>query len=290
MPPAPAPQATVVFGDKWLGAFSAVLTLAILIVSEIIPKTIGALHWKRLAGVVVASLRGIILVLWPLVVAMEAVTKLLSRGKPKTGMSRRELNALHELGATEGIVKEEELQILRNLFRFGSLTAKDIMTPRTVLFTLPQTLTVGEALAAHETIRFSRLPIYGASVDDITGYVLKDHLLLEAAHDRTAQSLTELRREMHIIPATARLPKVFETMVNRRDHISLVVDEYGGTAGVLTMEDIVETLLGMEIVDELDSVEDLQAHARRVWRDRAQQMGLVTDNSEGDDSSDDSVS
>jgi CBS domain containing-hemolysin-like protein len=268
-------QAAAVLGDVWLGAFSAGLTLAILIVSEIIPKTLGAIYWKRLIGVVVTLLRAVILVLFPLVWVLVGITKLLSRGKRQFRISRQELNALAELGYQQGVLEEGELEILGNLFRFSSLTAADVMTPRTVVVAFPETQTVGEALRRHDTIRFSRIPIFEGSIDNITGYVLKDRLLLEAAQDQEQLVLSALKREIHVVPLSVRLPRVFGSMVQRRDHIVLVVDEYGGTAGVLTMEDIVETLLGLEIVDEMDSVADLRAHARRQWRTRAREMGLA---------------
>ncbi len=268
-------QAAHVFGDEWIGVFSGVLTLLILIASEIIPKTIGAVYWRQLAGPVARTLIVIIYMLYPLVIAMEALTKLLSRGRKRTGISREEMSALAELGAKQGTLDEGESKILRNLFRFGSLCAKDVMTPRTVLFALPKSTTIKEVLDDHEQLVFSRLPVFEGNLDRISGYVLKDHLLLAAAKDNHDMEVGELERTIRVVPQTMPLPSVFEEMIHSREHIALVVDEFGGTAGIVTLEDIVETLLGLEIVDEVDSVEDMQAFARQAWTSRAEQLGLV---------------
>ena len=268
-------QAVVVYGDASVAIFSAVLTLLILVLSEIIPKTIGASYWRELAPTAARVLRLLILALYPLVVLSQGITRLLQRGEKQASVSREEITALADLGHQEGVFEKEESRILKNLLRFSSLRVKGIMTPRTVLFAFPETMTVGEVLEGHDHLRFSRIPLYGQNRDDVTGYVLKDDLLLKAAQDEQALPLAALRRDMLVVPDTLPLPEFFERLLDQSEHIALVVDEYGGVAGVASMEDVVETLLGLEIVDEADSAEDMQELARRQWLDRARRLGVV---------------
>ena len=270
-------QATVVFGDAYVGVISAVLTLMILVFSEIIPKTLGAGYWRSLAPAVVRILRPTILAMWPFVKLSQGLSYVLSNGEEQSSFSREEFTAMAELGEEEGVFEEKESHILRNLFRFNSLRVKDVMTPRTVIFDLPETETIGGVVNEHDAFRFSRIPVYGENRDDVTGYVLKDELLLRAAQEELEVPLSELAREMLVVQPTLPLPDLLERLLDRLEHIALVVDEYGGVAGIVTMEDVVETLLGMEIVDEADSVEDMQALARQQWFRRAKKLGMLSE-------------
>lgn len=276
-------QAARVFGDAYIALISAILTLAILIFSEIIPKTLGAVYWRRLAPLVARVLVPTIWSMWPLVKLSQVITRILSRGKPEASVSREEMTALADVGFREGVFEAEESRILKNLFRFGLLRVRDIMTPRIVLFALPESKTVREVISEYDEFRFSRIPIYGQSRDDVVGYVLKDELLLKAAQEEVDITLKELVREMLVVPDVLRLPDLFERLLDHGEHVALVVDEYGGVEGIVTMEDVVETLLGLEIVDEVDSVEDMQALARRQWFQRARRLGIVTEESENDE-------
>jgi CBS domain containing-hemolysin-like protein len=161
---------------------------------------------------------------------------------------------------------------LQGLLRFRSLTASDVMTPRTVVHSLDEKTTVRDAIADRRSIIFSRIPLWEGSSDHVTGYVLKDQLLLEAARDRHGTAVRELSRPALMVPATLSLPALFERLLDEREHIAVVLDEYGGLDGVVTMEDVVETLIGLEIVDEMDSVEDMRAMARAKWETRTQRM------------------
>ncbi|MCP3956435.1 MAG: HlyC/CorC family transporter [bacterium] len=270
-------QAAAIFGNQFVGVISAVLTFLILVLSEIIPKTLGAVYWRQLAPAVVRVLVPTMTLMWPLVRMAQSLTRLLARGKKQVLVSREELTALADLGAQEGVVLEEESRIVKNLFRFGQVRVHDIMTPRTVVFALPASQTVSEALEANPEIRFSRLPLYGDNRDDIHGFVLKSDLLLHAAEQRSDQPLSELARPLELVPETRTLRSLFELLMDKRAHIALVVDEYGGTSGIVTMEDLVETLLGLEIVDEADAVQDMQELARQKWRERAARLGLAVD-------------
>ncbi len=270
-------QATVEFGDEYVGVISAVLTFLILVLSEIIPKTLGAVYWRRLTPIVVRLLVPTTFLMWPLVKMAQGLTRLLARGGKQKVISREELTALADLGAKEGVVREEESRILKNLFRLETVRVRDIMTPRTVVFALPASMTVGEALAAHPEIRFSRLPIYGDNLDHIRGFVLRHDVVLAAAEGRAETQLEEIARPIENVSGLLSLRALFERLMDSRAHIALVHDEYGGTSGIVTLEDLVETLLGLEIVDEADHVHDMQELARQKWRERAARLGLVLD-------------
>lgn len=270
-------QAAVVFGEAYTGIVAGVLTLLILVLSEIIPKTLGAVYWRTLTPALVRLLTATIIVMWPLVKLSQGLTYLLSQDEDEAAFSREEFTAMAELGEEEGVFEEKESRILRNLFRFNSLRVKDVMTPRTVIFQMPERKTIGDVVEEHDEFRFSRIPVYDDDPDDITGYVLKDEMLLRAAQEEFDVSLSEISRDILVVHETLALPDLLERLLDRLEHIALVVDEYGGVAGVVTMEDVVETLLGLEIVDEADSVEDMQALARKQWFKRARELGMVSD-------------
>ena len=267
-------KATVVFGSAWFGLFSALMTLMILFLSEIIPKTIGAVYWRNLAGLMALFIRGLIWALYPLIWVSEALTRLIARRKSAHVFSREEFIAMAGIGERAGKIDQHESRIIRNLFRFDSLTAGDIMTPRTVISGLPQDMSVTEALDAKPSVTFSRLPLYQADLDHITGFILRDDLLLSKARDRGDVKLETLKREIKTILGNMSLSNLLEFFLEKRQQIALVIDEYGGTKGLVTTEDVVETLLGMEIVDEMDRVEDMQVLARQQWAKRARALGL----------------
>jgi CBS domain containing-hemolysin-like protein len=270
-------QAAKVFGDTYIAVFSAFLTLAILFLSEILPKTLGAVYWRWLAPFVARVLWVLIPMLWPLVTLARRLTRLIGRASTTRAVHREEFTALAELGAREGVFRAEESRVLRNLFRLGSLRAKHIMTPRIVLFTVPESATVGDVLGGHAEFRFSRIPVYGEDLDDVTGYVLKDDVLLCGARDQHERRMSDLKREIQAVPESLPLPQLLERLLDSREHIALVVDEYGGTAGVVSMEDVVETVLGLEIVDEADKHKDMQELARQQWLKRARRLGMVSE-------------
>lgn len=268
-------QAQIVFGYSYVGIASAVLTLLILFLSEIIPKTLGATYWKTLAPVAARMLRWMIWFLYPFVVLSMTITRLLSDEKERPTFSREEFSAMADRGVEEGIFEKEESDILKNLVRFNSLRIKDIMTPRVVVVSFHEDTTVADVFEQYEELRFSRLPVYGKKEDDITGYILKNDLLIQLAQDQASATLKELKRDILILPETIALQNLFEKLLENQEHIAVAVDEYGGFSGIVTMEDVVETLLGMEIVDEVDAIEDMQKQARKNWRKRARKLGIV---------------
>ena len=269
-------QATHVFGDAYVGVISGVLTLLILVFSEIIPKTLGAVYWRRLAPVVVRILGPVMWMMWPLVKVSNELTLILSRNKVRISVSREEFHALAELGEQEGVLNEDETRILKNLIRFRSVLARDIMTPRTVIFALKADSTVNQIMLDNREIIMSRIPIYGESLDDIHGFVLKSDILIKAVEHEDVP-LRSMLRELRVVSETLNLQKLFEQMMKWRVQIVLAVDEYGGTQGLVTMEDLMETLIGLEIIDEADPVHDMQILARKQWKKRARRMGLISD-------------
>jgi len=270
-------QATIVFGSAWIGLFSGAMTLAILFLSEIIPKTIGAIYWPSLVGITAVFIRGAITILYPLIWMSEKLTKLIARGKAVHVFSRDELVAMTNIGERSGLIEEHESRIIRNLMHFNSLQAANIMTPRTVITALEARCTVADAMQMILATAFSRLPIYNESLDDIQGVVLKDEVLAQEAREQGDVSLDTLKREIRRVPEDISLPDLLEHFLDSRQHMAIVVDTYNGTAGLVTLEDVIESLLGLEIVDEVDNVEDMQQFARKQWRSRAEKLGIDPD-------------
>lgn len=261
-------QAALVFGEASIAVFSAILTLMILVLSEIIPKTLGAMYWKSFAPVAARILPVLIGSMWPLVKMSQLITRLLSRGKPQPSISREEIVAMADIGHREGVIDRGDSRVVSNLLKFDRLSVEDIMTPRTVIFALDQATTIDETISRKQDLRFSRIPIFDGTVDNVTGFVLKTDLLFEAVDGNGQKRLMELKRNLETVNETTLLEELFDTLVHNDRHVALVVDAYGGTAGIVTLEDLIETLIGEEIVDEADSVADLQAYARRRWTER----------------------
>lgn len=275
-------QWKVLYHDTGEAVFAGALTFLVLVFSEIIPKTIGAKFWRALARPATAILRGMIWALtylppWPLP-ALSLITRLVG-GEPEShGVSRAELAAMAELSLQSGHLEGEESEILRNLFMFRSSKVRDIMTPRTVVYAQPEETPVDQFLDEAMRTPFSRIPVFKKNRDDITGFVLKsDVMSARVRGDDVGKALTEFKRPITVVPSSASIYRVFQMMSKNKSHLMLVVDEFGGMEGVVTMEDVVETLLGMEIVDEADRAEDMQKLARRLWSQRAKAMGLRID-------------
>ena len=270
-------KATVVFGSAWFGLFSAVMTLLILFFSEIIPKTLGAVYWTTLVGPISSFLKILIVLLYPIVWISERLTKLISHGKNIHIFSRDEFIAMAQVGVETGHIRDKESRIIRNIFRFESLKVDDIMTPRTVISALPEDMKIIDSLKHVTQIPFSRLPLYTTDLDNIAGFVLKEDILINAAQKQGDQKLNTLKREILTVPDSVSLTVLLEQFLKDRQHIAIVVNEHGGTDGLVTLEDLIETIMGMEIMDETDDVEDMRALARKQWKERAKGMGLDAD-------------
>lgn len=267
-------QVAVVFGSAYLGIASVVLTLLILFFSEIIPKTIGAHHWRQLAPATAYGLRALVWILYPFVKLTEKLTGSLADGPTLKGFSRHEFAAMAELSVREGQLARRESEALKNLLRSRETSVRDAMTPRPVVFSVSRDLTVDAFFSAHEQKRFSRIPVYRDDPDAVEGFVLRQDLLLARAHGEGEARLRDFERSMPVLPVGSSLAQALNEALKVQAHIVQVVDEYGVLAGILTLEDIIETLLGLEIVDEGDEAVDMQEHARSLWRRRARKMGL----------------
>jgi len=270
-------KASVVFGSSWFGIFSAVLTLMILFLSEIVPKTIGAVFWTKLVSPTALFIKALIITLYPFVRISEILTQFISQDKKPPVFTRDEFIAMASVGMQTGEIKGKESRIIRNLFRFESLTVNDIMTPRTVMYVLPQDMKIKEAVSKITISQFSRIPVYENLVDDITGFILKDDILIFSAQGKENDTLKSLRRDILAVPDSISLTVLFENLLKDRHNIAIVVNEHGSTEGLVTLEDLIETLTGMEIVDETDDVVDMRKFARKQWNERARAMGIETE-------------
>ncbi len=265
-------QAAVVFGDEWVGAFSAVLTVLILIVTEIIPKTIGTVYAGRLAGPVGRFLKFLIMILKPILVVTHFLTKLVAKGEKRV-ISRGEIVAMVEMANDEGTLEGQQSKVLVNVLKFSEIQVDNIMTPRTVIAMLPEDMTLGEMVKDDRLSNFSRLPVYGQNRDDITGYLLvRDALRMAAGGADSDTLITELKRPMWFLPETVSVEAAMRQFLDRREHMAIVVDEHGGVSGLVTLEDIVETVLGAEIMDEFDAVTDLRKLALELRDKRLKRL------------------
>ncbi|RMH72648.1 MAG: DUF21 domain-containing protein [Gemmatimonadetes bacterium] len=264
-------EAMKIYGHG-MAIISIILTFTILVFSEIIPKTLGAVYWKQISPFAAYAIWIMVGIFYPFVWAFQRLAGLLTPNQPTPTITRTELTTLARIGQMEGTLHEKEHRILRNLLRLHSIQVSDIMTPRTVLFALPEEMTIAEVLKEHPRLTYSRIPIYAGNVDHITGFVLRFDIFSEITQQNTEKPLKELKREIHVIPEMVSVDRVLEAFSERGDHIFWVVDEYGGTAGIITLEDALECLLGMEIVDESDTVTDMRELARKRHLRRLQTL------------------
>lgn len=265
----------LIFGLSAEFFVSAGMTLAILILSEIIPKTIGANNWRSLAPFTVQSIRILLFVLAPFVWLSKLITKYLKKDKGKSVLSRADFAAMTQVGEESGALKKNESEIIQNLLDLNQIRVRDVMTPRTVMQIASEEMSLMDFYKSQKTMRFSRIPIYKDRADNITGLVLKDDILQHLVEDEDDKTLNSIKREITAVSDDMPLPKLFDTLTAQRSHISIVVDQYGSLVGLVTMEDLLETILGLEIVDEFDAVEDLQRVARERWEERARNIGLI---------------
>jgi len=246
---------------------AAIMTLAILILSEIIPKTIGANNWQALSGFTVYTIRILLWILSPLVGLSQMITKTLKKEKDKSVLNRSDFTHMAQEGLSSGALAKEETDMIKNLMKFEEMTVKDVMTPRSVAFMLEADSTVKEYMDNNPAKSFSRIPVFDDDKDNIVGMVLKDDMLNSMAENHGDIELKEIMLELNIIIESTPLLMAFKAMTKRRQHLSIVKDEFGTMLGLVSMEDLFETLLGHEIVDESDSVIDMQEYARQKFED-----------------------
>jgi CBS domain containing-hemolysin-like protein len=265
-------QAARVFGSAWVGAFSGVLTFLILIVSEIIPKTLGAVYAGPLSGIVGWVLNLLVRLMVPVLFISRAITRLLTRSRPPS-LSRSELAAVIGMARRQGVISPEESRMFSNLLRFNSIQVEDVMTPRTVAFMMPADASIAEMLAEPDSDAFSRIPLYRGHRDNIVGYVLQRDVLRAVAEqcDRSLP-LSRFMRPISYVPELARVGAAMRQILEKREPIAMVTDEHGGVAGLVTLEDLTETILGVEILDESDQIADLRAAAVRLRDERLERL------------------
>lgn len=268
-------QAVEVFGKSSFGIVSAILTLLILVITEIIPKTVGANYWRSLAKTSYHTINGMIFITFPLVYVSSLITKVFSKSEKETTTSREEIAALTSLGADEGVFTEKEHKVIQNIIRLKDVKVKEVMTPRVVVAVADENLTLTEFLQNKSFLKFSRIPVYAENDENITGYAFRQTVLEHIAENKGSLKLKDIKRSIVMVPNTKVLFTLWDELLNDKEHIAIIVDEYGGLDGIVTMEDIIETLLGLEIVDERDTVEDMQEYARQRWKARQAEFNLL---------------
>jgi CBS domain containing-hemolysin-like protein len=265
-------QAQLLFGDEWQALIAVVLTLLILYISEIIPKTIGAIYWKNLLIPSAYLIAFMIKVSYPLVWFSSFITRYISQGKKQqANFSREEIIEIVSMGEKEGAILSKESHLFKNLLKLSNIKAKDVMTPRSVVFALPSTMTVEEAVEEDRLYIHSRIPVYEETIDHITGIVINQTILEESLEDNDKKLLSEISNEPHLVSENTPVAVLIDLFIKKRTHLFIVHDSYGQTSGVITLEDVIETLLGVEIVDERDEVDDMQILAKdksKFFQDR----------------------
>ena len=254
-----------IFGEEYFGLISAILTLLILVLSEIIPKTIGASYWRSLAMTSTKIIRVLIFITYPLVLLSEVITKIFTPKNHQVSVSREEVSAMVDVGTTEGIFRESESKIIKSCIHLAGVKAREIMTPSIVVETANINLTIKE-FYDQQTWNFSRIPVYDTNKDYIVGYVLKDMVLKALSDDKFDTKLSDMVRPILSFNEDDSVYQIWDKMLEKREHISIIVDEYGCLRGVVSMEDIIETMTGVEIVDEDDVAVDMQAFAKEKSR------------------------
>jgi len=265
--------------DVMVGVVSTVMTILILVASEIIPKTIGATYWKQLANFTSKALKVMIFPLkWTgFLWVLQLTTKLIGGKGHGSVLSREVFLVMTEMAEKDGVFQENESKVIKNLLGFKEMKVKDVMTPRSVLEIADESQTIQSFYSEHKNLRFSRIPVFAENIDEITGYFLKDNLLEAMIDGKGSENLASIKRNIIVTDRNLSIPNLFDKLIKEKEHIALVVDEYGSVSGLVSQEDVIETLLGLEIMDESDSVADLQALARKSWENRAKRMGIIKD-------------
>ncbi len=252
-----------IFGSEWMALFSAVLTLLILIFSEIIPKTIGAQYWKKLGPVSSYLLQVMIFVLKPVIIPIHYISRLISPEDQGSRISKAEVINYIRLGYFQGVVDTSELTIMENLFRLRSIQVKDIMTPRPVVFWLPPEQKIDDIIKTNKQLQFTRIPLYNAKKNEVQGVVLRREIMNRLVEKKTNVRLQTIAQSPHFVIETISVYRLLHELIAEKVHLSIVLNEFGDFTGIVTMEDAIETLLGMEIIDEFDSHDDMREYAKK---------------------------
>lgn len=267
-------EATLLFGSEWFGVVSAVVTLLILVVSEIIPKTIGTTYWRQLMPFAASVIRGLIIIMYPVVMLIRFITRLFPQSD-EASVSREEVVALANVGEEEGVIEEDENKIIRNVMRLDDVKAADVMTPRVVAAIASEQMTLRDYYEDETYEHFSRIPVYADSPEYITGYIMRDDALENLADDQFDRTLGEIKRSLPQFNETMSVGDIFDQMLKHKSQIAVVIDEYGCFQGILTLEDVIETIFGLEIIDENDEFADMQQYARERWQQRQKRFKKI---------------
>ncbi|MCI6757804.1 MAG: CNNM domain-containing protein [Bacteroides sp.] len=268
-------QATILFGSAWFGIISAATTLLVLVFSEIVPKTIGTSCWKSLMGFVTSVISFLTVLMWPLVIIVQLITRLLSRDDDEATVSRDEVTAMANIGLEEGVIDSDENKVIQNIMKLDNVKACDVMTPRIVAMTAQENMTLKNFYKNDTYLHFSRIPVYADSPEYITGYILLSDALEGLADDEFDKRLVELKRPISFFKEEDSCGFIWEELLKKHEQMALIIDEYGCFQGIITLEDIIETILGLEIIDENDQATDMQQFARERWERRQKRFRTI---------------
>lgn len=268
-------QATIVFGEAYFGIVSAILTILILVLTEIIPKTIGARFWRNLTTITGYIINGMIFIAYPLVILSALITRLIAYSSNEQTTSREEISALANLGTEEGVFGERENKIIQNLIRLKTVVVSEVMTPRVVVTMADENMSLADFLNEKDYLRFSRIPVYLDDIENVTGYVFRQTVFEKLAEHEEDLLLKDIKRDIVIVHNSKPVFSLWETLLEKKEHIAMIIDEYGGIDGIVTMEDIIETLLGFEIIDEKDTITDMRQYAFERWKMRQSKYNLL---------------
>ena len=256
-------QAAIIFGSNWQAVIAFILTLMVLFISEIFPKTVGAIYWRKFIVPAVYIISFMVKITYPFIFLATFITNTLQKGrKNEVNFSKDEIITIVNMSEKEGVLQAKESILIKNLFKLKNIKAKDIMTPRTVVFAFDSKTTLKEALLNDNLYVYSRIPVYNESIDDIAGVVFKQTILEKRVKKKKKTLLKDIMVPVHKVPENISVSTLFDMFIRMKMHLFIVQDEYGQTSGVVTLEDALETMLGIEIVDEMDQVADLQEFAK----------------------------
>ena len=273
------------FGSTAVGIVSAVMTVLILILSEIIPKTIGASRWRNLTGFAARTISVLIVITYPLVLVAEWITRLVGSDEDEQTVSREEVSAMANIGEEEGVFEKSENKIIQNIIKLDDVKAYDVMTPRVVAAIAPEKMTLLQFYKDPAFNHHSRIPVYADSPEYITGYILRSEALEMLAGDQFKVRLGDIKRDITLFNEEVAISDIWEQLLKNKEQIGLIIDEYGCFCGIITLEDIIETIFGLEIIDEMDEVSDMQQYARERWerrQKRYRQIELPDDDKDDD--------
>lgn len=256
-------QAAIIFGSNWQAVIAFILTLMVLFISEIFPKTLGAIYWRKFIVPAVYIISFMVKITYPFIFLATFITNTLQKGrKNEVNFSKDEIITIVDMSEKEGVLQAKESILIKNLFKLKNIKAKDIMTPRTIVFAFDSKTTLKEALLNDNLYVYSRIPVYNESIDDIAGVVFKQTILEKRVKKKKKTLLKDIMVPVHKVPENISVSTLFDMFIRMKMHLFIVQDEYGQTSGVVTLEDALETLLGIEIVDEMDQVTDMQEFAK----------------------------